>query len=72
MTSAISRRVPLDPPRGGRGGGFKGRNAPENRGGSHKQDRPAAPEQRHISPRPEPAVAVPPAVPGFGFQLPGF
>ncbi|PSN68156.1 hypothetical protein BS50DRAFT_358644 [Corynespora cassiicola Philippines] len=71
-SKAISRRVPLDPPRSGRGGGFKGRNAPENRGGSHKQDRPAAPEQRHISPRPEPAVAVPPAVPGFGFQLPGF
>lgn len=36
-----------------------------------KQDRPIN-DPRHISPRADQGVAVPPAVPGFGFQLPGF
>lgn len=76
-SKAISRRVPTDTPRGGRGG-FNGRGDSGGRGGfdhappkSRKQDR-SANDPRHISPRPEQGVAVPPAVPGFGFQLPGF
>ncbi|KAL1601600.1 hypothetical protein SLS60_006515 [Paraconiothyrium brasiliense] len=70
--TAISRRVP---PEGGRGrGGFKG-----GRGGGASEDnnrfrraeqRPATHDTRHISPRAEQGVAVPPSVPGFGFQLP--
>ncbi|KAF2688953.1 hypothetical protein K458DRAFT_414623 [Lentithecium fluviatile CBS 122367] len=73
-SKAISRRVP---PETGRGrGGYGGRGDRGGRGGFdsgryHRQDRPPIHEQRHISPRPEPTVAVPPAVPGFGFQLPG-
>lgn len=74
-SKAISRRVPPDASRGrgsygargdrgGRGGGFDG--ARFNRQDRHQQQ-----EQRHISPRVEQAVAVPPAVPGFGFNLPG-
>ncbi|KAH3955805.1 hypothetical protein HBI24_066460 [Parastagonospora nodorum] len=38
----------------------------------HQQDHRLAHDPRHVSPRPEPMIAVPPAVPGFGFQLPGF
>lgn len=80
---AISKRVPPETGRGrggfrGRGGGGGGsgsgggnggydesrfRRAPEPRG-------PPAHDTRHISPRAEQGVAVPPAVPGFGFQLP--
>ncbi|KAF3034818.1 hypothetical protein E8E12_006921 [Didymella heteroderae] len=36
-----------------------------------QQHRPVH-DPRHVSPRAEQGVAVPPAVPGFGFQLPGF
>ncbi|CAN9338795.1 unnamed protein product [Alternaria alternata] len=108
-SKAISRRVPTDAPRGGRGGfgnrgdfnargdhggrgNFNGRNdfseradfgrndLAGGRGGFdnngpakfRKQDHRAVNDPRHISPRPEQGVAVPPAVPGFGFQLPGF
>lgn len=62
------------PPEGGRGrGGFRG-----GRGGAGVEeprfrraaDRPNTHDNRHISPRAEQGVAVPPAVPGFGFQLP--
>lgn len=98
-SKAISRRVPTDVPRGGRGGfggarrgDFAGQNnntnhnnANQNQNQSNnnmngfdhsqpkfrKQDRPLN-DPRHISPRAEQGVAVPPAVPGFGFQLPGF
>lgn len=68
-TIAISRRVPPDGRRGGHGFGSRGGFDGSTR--FRKQDRSQAHEPRHISPRPEPAVAVPPAVPGFGFQLPG-
>ncbi|KAL7777273.1 hypothetical protein CFE70_007696 [Pyrenophora teres f. teres 0-1] len=108
-SKAISRRVPTDAPRGGRGGfggrgdfsargdhggrgNFNGRDNFSERadfgrndfGGGRsgldnngpakfrKQDHRPANDPRHISPRPEQGVAVPPAVPGFGFQLPGF
>lgn len=77
ISPAISRRVPTDAPRGGRGfnsrGDFSGRGGNLDNGPpkSRKQDR-SANDPRHISPRPEQGVAVPPAVPGFGFQLPGF
>ncbi|KAH7089985.1 hypothetical protein FB567DRAFT_522014 [Paraphoma chrysanthemicola] len=77
-SKAISRRVPTDVPRGGNRGGFNGgggggggRGNYDNGPKFHKQPR-AANDPRHVSPRPEPHVAVPPAVPGFGFQLPGF
>jgi protein NRD1 len=70
---AISRRVP---PEAGRGrGGFGGRGDRGRRGGfdggrHHQQDRQERQQvhdPRRMSPRPEPAL--PPAVPGFGFQL---
>ena len=68
---AISRRVPPDT--GGRRGGHGARGGFDHGARFRKQDRPQqAQEHRHVSPRPEPSVAVPPAVPGFGFQLPGF
>lgn len=101
--TAISRRVPTDAPRGGRGGyGARGDHAgrsnsngrenlneradaaPNNFGGARpgpenaaqhkfrKHDRGNANDPRHVSPRADQGVAVPPAVPGFGFQLPGF
>lgn len=84
-SKAISKRVPTDAPRGGRAG-FGGRGNPNGRsdfGGSRsgvdqgppkprKQDQRPVNDPRHISPRPEQGVMVPPAVPGFGFQLPGF
>ncbi|KAF2197158.1 hypothetical protein GQ43DRAFT_458675 [Delitschia confertaspora ATCC 74209] len=70
-SKAISRRVPPHVPNPGRGGGsnFAPRghdNGPRNR----KQER--AHEARHMSPRSDAAIGVPPPVPGFGFQLPGF
>lgn len=75
-SKAISRRVPPD---GGRRGGYGHAAGPRGGGGGgsenprfRKEHRPSLPEPRHISPRPEPSIAVPPAVPGFGFQLPGF
>ncbi|EMD59437.1 hypothetical protein COCSADRAFT_258656 [Bipolaris sorokiniana ND90Pr] len=102
-SKAISRRVPTDAPRGGRGGyGARGDHAgrgnsngrenlneradaaPNNPGGARpgpenaaqhkfrKHDRGNANDPRHVSPRADQGVAVPPAVPGFGFQLPGF
>ncbi|KAH8706963.1 hypothetical protein GQ44DRAFT_743421 [Phaeosphaeriaceae sp. PMI808] len=82
-SKAISRRVPTDVPRGGRGGFNSNGNSNGGSGGGgrgnldathkfRKQDHRPANDPRHISPRPEPIVAVPPAVPGFGFQLPGF
>ncbi|KAF2463633.1 uncharacterized protein BDR25DRAFT_107458 [Lindgomyces ingoldianus] len=70
-SKAISRRVPPDGGRrgghgfGSRGGGFD--NGPRFR----KDNRPPIQQSRHITPRAEVTVAVPPAVPGFGFQLPG-
>lgn len=68
---AISRRVPPDT--GGRRGGHGARGGFDHGTRFRRQDRPPqSQEPRHISPRPEPSVAVPPAVPGFGFQLPGF
>ncbi|KAL5395261.1 hypothetical protein PMIN04_001149 [Paraphaeosphaeria minitans] len=71
-SKAISRRVP---PEGGRGrGGFRGG---RGGGGGYEEnrvrrsaDRPNTHDSRHISPRAEQGIAVPPAVPGFGFQLP--
>lgn len=71
-SKAISRRIAPDA--GGRRGGNHGPrggfdpSAPRYR----KADRP---EPRHVSPRPEAAIGVPPPVPGFGFQfsgMPGF
>ncbi|CBX96998.1 hypothetical protein IAQ61_008055 [Plenodomus lingam] len=85
-SKAISRRVAADAPRGGRGG-FGGRGDFNSRGELHnagrggldqgppkfrKQDHRPVNDPRHISPRPDQGVMVPPAVPGFGFQLPGF
>jgi len=72
--TAISRRVPPEAGRGGRGGRGGDRGDRGGRGGFdsgryHRQDRQQVHEPRRISPRPEPTVAVPPAVPGFGFQL---
>ncbi|KAF1844899.1 uncharacterized protein K460DRAFT_365844 [Cucurbitaria berberidis CBS 394.84] len=69
-SKAISRRVPTDAPRGGRNGrgDFGGRGFDN----AQPKFRKPANDPRHISPRPEQGVAVPPAVPGFGFQLPGF
>lgn len=79
---AISKRVP---PETGRGrGGFRGRGGGGGSGsgggnGGYDESRfrraaeprgPPAHDTRHISPRAEQGVAVPPAVPGFGFQLP--
>ncbi|KAJ4332141.1 hypothetical protein N0V95_009728 [Ascochyta clinopodiicola] len=81
-SKAISRRVPTDGGRGGRGGfnnGHGNGNGNNNRGGFdnsqpkfRKQEQRPAYDPRHVSPRAEQGVAVPPAVPGFGFQLPGF
>jgi len=84
-SKAISKRVPTDAPRGGRAG-FGGRgnvNGRSDFGGGRggfdqgppkfrKQDHRPVNDPRHISPRPDQGVMVPPAVPGFGFQLPGF
>ncbi|KAF1364165.1 hypothetical protein EJ07DRAFT_100323 [Lizonia empirigonia] len=70
-SKAISRRVPTDRGRGGRGGFGRGgfdNGQPKMR----KQEQRPAHDPRHVSPRAEQGVAVPPAVPGFGFQLPGF
>ncbi|XPS68216.1 hypothetical protein M3J09_000506 [Ascochyta lentis] len=79
-SKAISRRVPTDGGRGGRGGfGNSNGNGNGHRGGFdnsqaklRKQEQRPAHDPRHVSPRAEQGVAVPPAVPGFGFQLPGF
>ncbi|KAF2280393.1 uncharacterized protein EI97DRAFT_430130 [Westerdykella ornata] len=78
-SKAISRRVPPEPERrGGHGHGARGGGTGFDHGRFRKQPQQAqgagggGHEARHISPRPEPSVAVPPAVPGFGFQLPGF
>ncbi|KAF2024976.1 hypothetical protein EK21DRAFT_117230 [Setomelanomma holmii] len=74
-SKAISRRVPTDVPRGNARGGFNGGgNNRGNYGNGPKYHKQAPPKNdfRQISPRPEPHVAVPPAVPGFGFKLPGF
>ncbi|KAJ4988997.1 Rpb7-binding protein seb1 [Stagonosporopsis vannaccii] len=70
-SKAISKRVPTDGGRGGRGG-FGGRGGMDNGPKLRKQEQRAAHDPRHVSPRAEQGVAVPPAVPGFGFQLPGF
>ena len=66
--------MPPDAGRGrGRGGHDFGRGGHQNDGARfRKQQAPPPNEPRHISPRAEYNVAVPPAVPGFGFQLPGF
>ncbi|KAJ4347934.1 uncharacterized protein N0V89_009306 [Didymosphaeria variabile] len=72
-SKAISRRVP---PEGGRArGGFRGGRGgggleDNNNGFRRAEQRPARHDTRHISPRAEQGVAVPPSVPGFGFQLP--
>jgi protein NRD1 len=78
IRTAISRRVATDAPRGGARGGFNGGggrgtfdHGPKYRKVDNRPPPPAH-DPRHISPRPEPMIAVPPAVPGFGFQLPGF
>ncbi|ORY17968.1 hypothetical protein BCR34DRAFT_657211 [Clohesyomyces aquaticus] len=71
-SKAISRRVPPDGGRG-RGHGFGHRGGGSDKG-PHRfrnDNRPQMQEPRHHSPRTEAVVAVPPAVPGFGFQLPG-
>lgn len=72
-SKAISRRIVPDA--GGRRGG--GNHGP--RGGfdpnASRYRKPDRPEPRHVSPRPEAAIGVPPPVPGFGFQfsgMPGF
>ncbi|KAF2736811.1 hypothetical protein EJ04DRAFT_550982 [Polyplosphaeria fusca] len=70
-SKAISRRVP-QAESGRRGGGHGGRGGHDHGPRSRRNDRAPVQESRRISPRPEPNVAVPPAVPGFGFQLPGF
>ncbi|CAI6329545.1 unnamed protein product [Periconia digitata] len=75
-SKAISRRVPAEAGRGRGGhsrGGRGGGGGHDNESRFRKVDRPQvqAHEIRHIEPRPEPQVAVPPAIPGFGFQLPG-
>jgi protein NRD1 len=58
------------PRRGGHGFGHRGGH---DHGGRERFRRPErAPEPRHVSPRPDAAIGVPPPVPGFGFQLPGF
>ncbi|KAF2182809.1 hypothetical protein K469DRAFT_220995 [Zopfia rhizophila CBS 207.26] len=69
-SKAISRRVQQD---GGRRGGhhFASRGGFDNGPRFRKPERTQPSEPRHISPRPEAAIGVPPAVPGFGFQLPG-
>lgn len=75
--------MPTDAPRGGGRGGHNnggggrgnfdgGRGNFDNGPKFRKQDHRSAHDPRHISPRAEQVVAVPPAVPGFGFQLPGF
>lgn len=77
---AISRRVPPEVAgagRGGRGGHASGggRGGFDNSPRFRKHDKQQhAHQPRHTSPRHQdpPSVAVPPAVPGFGFQLPGF
>ncbi|KAF2119170.1 hypothetical protein BDV96DRAFT_569155 [Lophiotrema nucula] len=73
-SKAISRRVPpVDAARrGGHGHGHNQRGGYENGPRSRKQGPRQGHEARHNSPHPEPAVGVPPAVPGFGFHLPGF
>lgn len=72
-SKAISRRVPTDPSRGYPGrGGFANRGGHDSVPKLRKHENRQANDPRHISPRPEPNVAVPPAVPGFGFKLPGF
>ncbi|KAF1918257.1 hypothetical protein BDU57DRAFT_537828 [Ampelomyces quisqualis] len=74
-SKAISRRVATDAPRGGRGGnvngGGRGGGNFENGHKFRKPDHRPAHDPRHVSPRADNIVAVPPAVPGFGFQLPG-
>ncbi|KAF2744464.1 hypothetical protein M011DRAFT_470323 [Sporormia fimetaria CBS 119925] len=72
-SKAISRRVPPDASR--RGGHHNHRGGFDN--GPRNFNKPRGPPSsgqnaRHISPRPEQSVAVPPVIPGFGFQLPGF
>ena len=78
IPSAISRRVPTDGQRGGHHaaprGGFGGGNRGGHDNGSkfRKHDNRPAHDPRHTSPRAEQGIALPPSVPGFGFQLPGF
>jgi protein NRD1 len=77
--AAISKRVPAEAGRGR--GNYSGRGSRGDRGGRggydsnesrfRRVDAPPPHEPRHNSPRPVPHVAVPPAIPGFGFQLPG-
>ncbi|KAF2711117.1 hypothetical protein K504DRAFT_376636 [Pleomassaria siparia CBS 279.74] len=72
-SKAISRRVPPDVGHRGGKGGQSQNHAP--RGGSdnapharfRQGNRPQ--ETRHMSPRPDQVLGVPPAIPGFGFQL---
>ncbi|KAJ4308772.1 hypothetical protein N0V94_009212 [Neodidymelliopsis sp. IMI 364377] len=72
-SKAISRRVPTDGGRGGRGGfGGRGGGLDSAQPKVRKQEQRPAHDPRHVSPRADQGVAVPPAVPGFGFQLPGF
>ncbi|OAK96534.1 hypothetical protein IQ06DRAFT_255894 [Phaeosphaeriaceae sp. SRC1lsM3a] len=77
-SKAISRRVAADGPRGGGRGGFNNGGGVRNNYDNSQRYRKPEPHPphnpRHASPqvRSEPVVAVPPAVPGFGFQLPGF
>ncbi|KAF1926700.1 uncharacterized protein M421DRAFT_93626 [Didymella exigua CBS 183.55] len=82
-SKAISRRVPTDGGRGGRGGfgnrggldsgaKFRKQEQQQQHQHQHQQQHRPAHDPRHVSPRAEQGVAVPPAVPGFGFQLPGF
>lgn len=68
--AAISRRVPPDA--GRRGGHHGGRGGFDHGPGRFRKHEKGQQGPRHNSPRPEQGVAVPPAVPGFGFQLPGF
>ncbi|KAF1967366.1 hypothetical protein BU23DRAFT_559427 [Bimuria novae-zelandiae CBS 107.79] len=69
-SKAISKRVPPEASRGR--GGFRGRGGYDDNRFRRAADQrgPPAPDNRHISPRAEQGVAVPPAIPGFGFQLP--
>lgn len=67
-SKAISKRVLPDTGRRG-GHNFGGRGGHDhNPRFNRRSDR--APEPRHMSPRPDATIGVPPPVPGFGFQLP--
>lgn len=74
-SKAISRRVLPDTGPRGRGGhhfGPRGGHGHDHGGRERFRKPDRAPEPRHVSPRPDAAIGVPPPVPGFGFQLPGF